>query len=323
MPAIEGCWAMSLAATYADITGDISYVQKQFSTVDRAVKVLYESQDLWNDYGCKPGPSNDYHFMLQWPRMAASCLKNNLLDLASVYEPGNYLWGGARLVTEWPQDMEIRGTHIYVDVPSGIESFDITIDMAALSGGNIQGCSMYVKRPDGTHALDVPRLDISNNIRKRFWRDTNYEIDRETFTIPTEGVGGLWEIVFGSDGIALYQKLTQYPEAQKLQSLNGPMPVSGEQIRHKIKHGTLYLQKTIDAAGENGFIHFKAMGERCGTCVNGTWLKYNQTIALPNPKKLEIFSDGDGWAEVEIDYEARYPFWAASTENDVELFSKK
>ena len=326
MPGIEGCWAMSLAATLTDITGDTSWIEKQFSTVNRATKVLVESTDLWQGYGCKPGPSYDQHFMLQWPRLSAAYLKYNLLDIAGVYEPGNYLFGIARLSTEWPEDMQIRGTHIYTLIPDGITSFDITIDAATLAGGNIQGCSMYVNRPDGTKALDVPRLVISNNIRNRHWRDSNYDIDREVYTVDTHGVSGLWEIVFGSDGIGLYQKLTQYPEAQKLQSLNGPMPISGEQIRHKIKHGTLYLRRTKEAETENGFIHFRAMGTKNATCVNNTWVmpaaikKFE--LSLPNPTKIDVFSDGDGWAEVEIDYQTRYPFWAASTENDVELISK-
>ena len=324
MPGIEGCWAMSLAATLTDITGDTSWIEKQFSTVNRATKVLVETDDLWNDYGCKPGPSNDWHFMLQWPRLAAAYLKHDLYDIAGVYEPGNYLFGISRLYSEWPDDMEHRGTHIFVLIPEDIENFDITIDAAVISAGSLQGCSMYVKRPDGSMALSVPRLPITNNVRNRKWRASNYEIDRETYTIQTNGVGGLWEIVFGSDGIGLFQKLTQYPEAQRLQSLNGPMPISGEQIRHKIKHGMLYLKRTKENATGDGFMHVKAMGAKCATNVNGMWTIPAATVeySFPNPSKLEVFSDGDGWAQVEIDYEARYPFWASSTQNDVELISK-
>lgn len=327
MPGIEGVWAMSLAATLTEITGDTSWIQKQASTVERATQVLFANTnwpgDPWNDFGCKPGPANDQHFMLQWPRLAAAYLKHNILDIAPIYEPGNYLWGIARLYTEWPDDMEIRGTHVFILVPSDIESFDITIDMQPLGAGDIQGCSMYVKRPDNSVALNVPRLEISAGVRKRFWRDTNWQIDREKFTIPTNGVGGIWEVVFGSDGIGLYQKLSQFPEVQKLQSLNGPKPISGEQIRHKIKHGTLYLQKTSAAVNETGLIHFSAQGEKCASRVNGEWIKPGSAISLRDPEKIEVFCDGDAWVQVEIDYNARYPFWAGSTKNDVELFSGK
>ena len=328
LPGIEGVWAMSLAATLTEITGDTSWAQKQMSTVERATKVLYANSnwagDPWIDFGCKPGPANDQHFMLQWPRLAASYLKHNLLELSPIYEPGNYLFGISRLYTEWADDMEIRGTHVFILVPSGAELFDITVDMQSLGAGDIQGCSMYVKRPDGSIALNVPRLEISNNVRKRFWRDTNWQVDREVFTIPASGISGVWEIVFGSDGVGLYQKLSQYPEAQKLQSLNGPKPISGEQIYHKIKHGTLYLQKTAAAVNETGLVYLSAKGEKCAACINGEWVKPGSSISLRDPERIEIFCDGDAWVEAKIDYvNVRYPFWAASTKNDVELFSEK
>lgn len=305
LPDYEGIWAISLACLAYRMTNNISYLTNLIPTIQRNLKVPAQFGDSWQAYNFKPGPitGGDRHFCYQWPRLSKALQDAGILTWPSEWpEPGNYANGQCRYDKQW--DIDARGTHIMVNIPEGVPQFDLMIDATGASGADCQAAHLQVKDPLQNIALDVPRIPISNYVFNKQWRPTNWRVDRQEYVIQTNGLAGIWEVSLGANELALCAPLTEYHEAQYLQSLD--KTGTSETQKYQFKICSLYLLKIVDNIVMCKFV---ARGKKTVSFLNGDWLMNMQLreTEITDYLKLDIYCEGDAFIELQIECEDRYP----------------
>jgi hypothetical protein len=276
-PGIEGAWTMAMAST----SGDSQYITKQLATITNQSlpQLVTDPYDLWQDYGFAPRPSHDSHFMLQWPRLSKALQDKQIKTWQSVPEFGTWLWSVCRYEHQW--DAEARGTRILVDVPQGEQELRIRLDGATLGGGDIGAFAFYVFAPDGTLLLKVPRTPMSNGVRNRKWRDSNFNVDREEYAVACPNTdGGQYTILFGGYEVGVYGPLTKWRESQVLQARDSFGTGTGKDkilYRFKVTDGSIKLltDTPVEIAfvpfGNRDAVHIKATDSQGLLCDKWTW----------------------------------------------------
>src|SRR5262249_44718721 len=155
----------------------------------------------WDMYGAGPGPTYDWHFMLQWHRFKAALRDAKIESLTPPDEPGNYFCGATRFDNR--DDILARGTKILIAAGEPT-SATLAVQAAALGGGDLQATSLEVLSPGGQKLLNVDRLPMTASTPKaaRSERPSTWQVAVENYPLQFTQAG-LQTVLVGSNDIGV------------------------------------------------------------------------------------------------------------------------
>jgi hypothetical protein len=331
----EGFWSLALCATAYDMTGDKKYLLRHAGTLDRTRRQLFQDPTgRWQNYGHKPGATQDCQFAMQWPRFLAALGKagfKQLDDLHPPDEPGHYLSTVSRYDND--ADIDARGTRILVLKPesTGDSKPMLTIDGSVVSGGDIHATSLRLLDPARKTVWKDPRIYMSTGHKPIVERPSSRQVVRQHY--PLGDAGGIYTLLVGAHEIGIFQPIAGgLPECQVLQ--NERIRNWSEPVRYHCKLTQGWL---VPLARAPATLTFTAIGQRYGSYASISprdgpkwerWLLAGQSADVrlesgQGPWKLEVFGDHNSATELHITTSVSEPLLYGSNLPDILLIKDK